>query len=240
MSHGDDLEFNDATVVVIGASRAGIGSAIATAFAGRGATVTITGVEAEPLGTEDLPYHVLDVTDESAVRSFASDLGAVDVVVNCAGVVRGPAEIETLTFRRVLDVNLTGHHLVAQALKPNLTERRGTLIGVASMYSYFASPRVPAYGASKAAIVQMTKTLAVAWAPLGIRVNAIAPGWIETEMTGELREAKAKVAEINARTPAGRWGVPADLVGPVLFLASGLAGFVTGVTLAVDGGYSAV
>jgi NAD(P)-dependent dehydrogenase (short-subunit alcohol dehydrogenase family) len=238
MNSQRDLDFDDAKVVVIGASRGGIGTAIAEGFAARGASVTITGVEPEPVGLADFDYQVLDVTDEDAVRSFAQSVGGLNVVVNCAGVVLGQAEMELDGFRRSVAVNLIGHYTVAQAVRANLTERRGTLIGVASMHGIFASPRTPAYGASKAAIVQLTKTLAVTWAPFGIRVNAVAPGFIETEQTAGLREATDRVEAITARTAAGRWGVPADLVGPVLFLASDLAGFVTGVTVPVDGGYS--
>jgi NAD(P)-dependent dehydrogenase (short-subunit alcohol dehydrogenase family) len=238
MTSQTDLDFSDAKVVVVGASRGGIGAAVAEGFAARGASVTITGLEPEPIGVAELDYHALDVTDEEAVRDFARSVGALDVVVNCAGVVLGQAEVEVDGFRRSVAVNLTGHYTVAQAVRPNLTERRGTLIGVASMHGIFASPRTPAYGASKAAIVQVTKTLAVTWAPVGIRVNAVAPGFIETEQTSELRQATDRVEAITARTAAGRWGVPADLVGPILFLASDLAGFVTGVTIPVDGGYS--
>jgi NAD(P)-dependent dehydrogenase (short-subunit alcohol dehydrogenase family) len=238
MNSQSDLDFDGAKVVVIGASRGGIGTAIAAGFAARGAAVTITGLETEPVGVPDLDYHVLDVTDEEAVNDLARNLGVLDVVVNCAGVVLGQAETEVDGFRRSVAVNLVGHYTVAQAVRTNLTERNGTLIGIASMHGIFASPRTPAYGASKAAIVQVTKTLAVAWAPLGIRVNAVAPGFIETEQTSQLREAAERVEAITARTAAGRWGLPADLVGPVLFLASGLAGFVTGVTIPVDGGYS--
>jgi NAD(P)-dependent dehydrogenase (short-subunit alcohol dehydrogenase family) len=238
MNSQNDLDFNDAKVVVIGASRGGIGAAIAEGFAARGASVTITGLEPEPVGVPELAYLVLDVTDEEAVSDFARRVGALDVVVNCAGVVLGQAEADVDGFRRSVAVNLTGHYTVAQAVRANLIERSGTLIGIASMHGIFASPRTPAYGASKAAIVQLTKTLAVAWAPLGIRVNAVAPGFIETAQTSELREATDRVRAITARTAAGRWGLPADLVGPVLFLASDLAGFVTGVTVPVDGGYS--
>ena len=238
MNSQRDLDFDGAKVVVIGASRGGIGTAIAEGFAARGASVTITGLENEPVGVADLDYHVLDVTDEDAVNDFARNPGVLDVVVNCAGVVLGQVESEVDGFRRSVAVNLIGHYTVAQAVRTNLTQRSGTLIGTASMHGIFASPRTPAYGASKAAIVQVTKTLAVAWAPLGIRVNAVAPGFIETEQTSQLREATERVEAITARTAAGRWGLPADLVGPVLFLASDLAGFVTGVTIPVDGGYS--
>jgi NAD(P)-dependent dehydrogenase (short-subunit alcohol dehydrogenase family) len=238
MNSQRDLDFDGAKVVVIGASRGGIGTAIAEGFATRGAAVTITGLETEPVGVADLDYHVLDVTDEDAVNDFARNLGVLDVVVNCAGVVLGQAESEVDGFRRSVAVNLVGHYIVAQAVRTNLTDQNGTLIGIASMHGIFASPRTPAYGASKAAIVQVTKTLAVAWAPLGIRVNAVAPGFIETEQTSQLREATERVEAITARTASGRWGLPVDLVGPVLFLASDLAGFVTGVTIPVDGGYS--
>ena len=232
-----ELDFTGQRVVVVGASRGGLGTAIAAGFARNGAAVTITGIEPEPIYGPELPYVTLDVTDADAVGGFADRLDAVDVVVNCAGIVRGPDECEVPVFHRVLEVNTVGHYVVAQAMRRPLSARGGSLIGVASMFAQFGSPITPGYGASKAAIVQLTKSLAIAWAPDGVRVNAIAPGFIVTEQTGPLREIEGKVDEITARTPAGRWGRPDDLVGPTLFLASPLAAFITGVTLAVDGGY---
>ena len=126
------------------------------------------------------------------------------------------------------------------AFQPHLAKTKGSVINIASMYARFGSPQNPAYGASKAAVEQLTKSLAIAWAPDGIRVNAIAPGFIITQQSAKSRTNPVHVANVTARTPLGRWGEPGDIAGAALFLASPLAGFMTGVCLPVDGGYSIV
>jgi NAD(P)-dependent dehydrogenase (short-subunit alcohol dehydrogenase family) len=129
---------------------------------------------------------------------------------------------------------------MATAVLPRLSERQGSILNIASMSSYFSLPAVPGYGASKAGIVQLTKTLAEAWAPRNVRVNAIAPGWIETKLTAPV-QANAEMNErLIKHTPLRRWGVPQDVTGAALFLASSAASFITGITIPVDGGYSAV
>ncbi len=233
--------YSDASVIVIGASRGGIGAAIARAFAGAGATVAITGVEDAP-APEDagFAYTRLDVTDTDAVGAFAARHARCDVLVNCAAITRRGEEMAPDFFDHVLDVNLTGSFRAALALHPALKAAGGTVINIASMYARFGSPRNPAYGASKAGIEQLTKSLAIAWAPDGIRVNAIAPGFIVTEQSARARQDPAFVAGVEARTPLGRWGEPADIAGAALFLASPAARFITGTCLPVDGGYSIV
>lgn len=231
-----------ADVLVVGASRAGIGAAIARAFQGAGARVTITGVEPEP-AEEDrgrFPYARLDVTDLAAVEALAAATPRLDVLVNCAAITARGEEMAPAVFERVVDVNLLGTFRTAQAFYPHLRAQRGSLINVASMYATFGSPRNPAYGASKAAVAQLTKSLAIAWAPDGIRVNALAPGFIVTEQSARSRTDPEHVARVAARTPLGRWGEPDDLAGAALFLASRSAAFMTGVVLPVDGGYSIV
>ena len=235
-------DFSGRHVVVIGASRAGIGAAIARAFQEAGASVAITGAEDAP-APEDagrFAYAQLDVTDGDAVAAYAAGQARVDVLVNCAAITRRGEEMEPGFFSRVLDVNLTGSFRTALAFHPQLTAAKGALVNVASMYAAFGSPQNPAYGASKAAVVQLTRSLAIAWAADGIRVNAIAPGFVVTEQSARSRQNPDHVARVTARTPMGRWAQPADIAGPVLFLASRAAGFVTGITLPVDGGYSIV
>jgi NAD(P)-dependent dehydrogenase (short-subunit alcohol dehydrogenase family) len=139
-----------------------------------------------------------------------------------------------------VDVNLHGTFRTALAFHPRLAESRGSVVNIASMYATFGSPRNPAYGASKAAVQQLTRSLAIAWAPDGIRVNAVAPGFVVTEQSARSRQDPSHVANVEARTPMRRWGQPGDIAGPVLFLASPLASFMTGTCLAVDGGYSVV
>lgn len=236
------FDFAGRNVLVIGASRGGIGSAIAAGFAGCGASVSITGAEPAPVEADRgrYPYAQLDIADAEAVRRLAEGIPILDVLVNCAGIARRDEEYDPAVFARVLDVNLRGPFHLAAAFKKHLIASQGTMINIASMYSTYGSPRVPAYGASKAGVAQLTKSLALAWAEHGVRVNAIAPGFIVTEQTARARADPAHYQRILDRTPAGRWGMPEDIVGPTLFLASPAAAFVTGTILAVDGGYTAV
>jgi NAD(P)-dependent dehydrogenase (short-subunit alcohol dehydrogenase family) len=232
--------FDGAEVLVVGASRAGIGAAIARAFQDAGARVAITGAEPEP-APEDrtrFAYTQLDVTDGAAVRALAAGRARLDVLVNCAAITARGEEMAPDFFRHVVDVNLHGTFRMAEAFHPHLKAAQGAVINIASMYAMFGSPRNPAYGASKAAVAQLTKSLAIAWAADGIRVNAVAPGFIVTQQSARSRTDPAHVAAVNLRTPMGRWGQPEDIAGPVLFLASQAAGFITGACLAVDGGYS--
>lgn len=241
MDFTQTFDFSGRKVLVVGASRGGIGAAIAAAFAQCGAAVTITGVEPAPIEADQgrYPYVQLDVTDPGAVQGLADRCSSLDVLVNCAGIGRRDEEFEPAMFKRVLETNLFGMMYLANSFKRHLAATRGSFIAIASMYSIFGSPRIPAYGASKAGVAQMTKSLAIAYAPLGIRVNAIAPGFIVTEQTVRARADETHYHRVVERTPLGRWGDPPDLAGPALFLASPAAAFVTGVVLPVDGGYTA-
>lgn len=234
------FDFSGARVLVVGASRAGIGAAIARAFADAGAQVTITGAESAPAEPDRgrFAYAQLDVTDLAAVQALSARHPDLDVLVNCAAITSRGEEMEPAFFEHVVNVNLHGTFRTAQAFHPQLKASAGALINIASMYATFGSPRNPAYGASKAAVTQLTKSLAIAWAPDGIRVNAVAPGFIVTQQSAKSRSDPAHVAAVNLRTPMGRWGQPDDIAGPVLFLASPLARFITGACLAIDGGYS--
>ena len=234
------FDFSGARVLVVGASRAGIGAAIARAFQQSGATVAITGAEPEPAAEDRgrFAYTQLDVTDGDAVRALAAATEHLDILVNCAAITARGEEMAPALFERVVNVNLHGTFRTAEAFFPQLQAAQGILINIASMYAQFGSPRNPAYGASKAAVVQLTKSLAIAWAADGIRVNAVAPGFIVTEQSARSRTDPAHVAAVNLRTPMGRWGMPDDIAGPVLFLASPAAAFMTGTCLAIDGGYS--
>src|SRR4051794_31921743 len=219
------------TALVTGAA-SGIGRALLVAF--RQAGYRTIGVDRTPAeGVE-----TLDVTDATAVTAFAANLEALSVLVNAAGVIRLGQEYDPSEFERVVDVNLTGTMRMAVACRAALASAKGAIVNIASMHAIFGAPLSPAYAASKAGVVQLTKSLAVAWADEGIRVNAIAPGWIETPMTAAARSDAVRNRAILDRTPLGRWGTPADIVGPTLFLASDAARFITGAVLPVDGGYS--
>ena len=236
------FDFSGAEVLVIGASRAGIGAAIARAFQTAGAIVGITGAEPEPAPQDRgrFTYTQLDVTDTTAVAALAEATPRLNVLINCAAITSRGEEMDPAFFSHVVNVNLLGTFRTAAAFQPHLKAAKGSVINIASMYARFGSPMNPAYGASKAAVEQLTKSLAIAWAPDNIRVNAIAPGFIVTQQSAKSRTNPAHVAAVTARTPLGRWGQPEDIVGAALFLASPLAGFMTGVCLPVDGGYSIV
>lgn len=236
------FDFTEAKVLVIGASRGGIGASIARAFQVAGATVAITGVEAAPDEADvgRFAYTQLDVTNTAAVEAFAAAHPHVDALINCAAITKRGEEMAPDFFSHVLDVNLTGSLRCAKALHPGLKAAGGKVINIASMYARFGSPKNPAYGASKAGVEQLTKSLAIAWADDGIRVNAIAPGFIVTEQSARARQDENFVASIEARTPLGRWGDPQDIAGAALFLASPASAFMTGTCLPVDGGYSIV
>ena len=227
-------------VLVTGAT-SGIGAGIARAFAAAGDVVVATGAtEAEveaARGTPGVGVRRLDVRDGDAVAALVAGLGELDVVVNCAGVIRRGLEHDPVAFAETVDINLTGTMRVCSAARPGLKARRGCIVNTASMLSFFGGGLVPGYSASKGGVAQLTKSLAIAYAADGIRVNAIAPGWIATPLTQALQDDPARAGPILARTPMGRWGTPEDVAGPVLFLASTAAGFVTGVILPVDGGY---
>jgi NAD(P)-dependent dehydrogenase (short-subunit alcohol dehydrogenase family) len=183
----------------------------------------------------------LDVTDAQSVTNALAPFATLAALVNCAGVIfRGGAEYDIATFERVIAVNLTGTMRMCLAARQKLAAGQGAIVNTASMLSFFGGPLVPAYTASKGGVAQLTKALAAAWAGDGIRVNAIAPGWIATELTRGLVEDEARTAAILSRTPMRRWGAPADIGGAVVFLCSEAARFVTGTILPIDGGYAAV
>ena len=222
----------DSTALITGAA-GGIGGALVSAFRQAGyRTIGVDRAAAEGVTS-------LDVTDSAAVTAFATTFDNLAVLVNAAGVLRLQAEYEPSEFARVVDINLTGTMRMAVACRAALARAKGAVINIASMHALFGAPLSPAYAASKAGVVQLTKSLAVAWAEDGIRVNAIAPGWIETPMTLPVRSDAARNRAILDRTPLGRWGTPEDIAGPAVFLASDAARFITGAVLAVDGGYSA-
>ena len=238
-----ERSFRDKTVLVSGGT-SGIGAAIGNALAELGAIVTVTGAtDAEAAeanrGASIERADALDVRDDTAVAAFFAALPTLDVLINCAGIIRRGAEHDPAVFAEVLDVNLTGTMRLCAAARPLLARTHGCIVNTASLLAFVGGALVPGYSASKGGVVQLTKSLAVAYAPDRIRVNAIAPGWIETELTRPLREDPVRNEAIVARTPLGRWGVADDVAGTAVFLCSPAAAFVTGAIIPIDGGYLA-
>jgi len=224
----------------------GIGSAVSAALRRSGAAVTATGFDqaeidarAGEVELSSIRLAPLDVGDHQAVDAFAAGIDQLDILVNCAGTTRrGPEAFEEEAFREVLDVNLAGTMRACRAFHRKLAESRGAIVNIASMMSFFGSGTAPGYAASKGGVALLTKSLAIAWAGDGIRVNAVAPGWIVTPLTERQIDPELRDRVVN-RTPMRRWGEPRHIADAVAFLCSPEAEFITGVVLPVDGGYSA-
>jgi 2-deoxy-D-gluconate 3-dehydrogenase len=242
-------------VAVVTGGNGGIGLGMARGMAEAGAAIAVAGrnvkkseaaaAELAKLGVKTAVLEV-DVANEASCRKMIDDtvkrLGRLDILVNNAGINirKPPHELALAEWKQVIDVNLTSAFICSHAAYPRMKEAGGgKIINIGSMLSIFGASFAPAYGASKGGVVQLTKALAVAWAKDNIQVNAVLPGWIDTDLTKKARE---EVSGLNAlvlmRTPAKRWGTPADHAGVAVFLASKASDFVTGTFIPVDGGYS--
>jgi len=239
MSQSPSFSVAGKTVLITGGT-GGIGAALTQAFIAHGATVI-----AADLAEPKLPlpqgarFVQLDVTSTEAVDALAARTNTVDCIIHCAGRLVRWEEYKPETFNQIIDIHLTGNLRLANAFRPHLKATGGCLINIGSMYSYFGAPQVPAYAAAKTAVISLTKSLAMSFAADGIRVNAIAPGWIKTEISRGGRENPEFNARVVARIPNGEWAEPKDLAGTAIFLASEAAKLVNGVTIPVDGGYCA-
>jgi 2-dehydro-3-deoxy-D-gluconate 5-dehydrogenase len=230
----------------------GIGLAMAAALAGAGAAVAIAGRDQDKNAAAAAQLGALalacDVSDEKACRAMVEEaarrLGRLDILVNNAGVNirKAPQDYSVEEWRRVLDTNLTSAFVASQAAYPAMKRGGGgKIVNIGSMMSLFGASFAAPYGASKGGIVQLTRSLAAAWAPDNIQVNAVLPGWIDTALTRRARQEVAGLHErVLARTPAGRWGAPEDLGGIAVFLACAASDFITGTAIPVDGGYSSL
>ena len=251
------FDLTGSVALVTGSSR-GIGRALADGLAGAGATVVLNGRDVERLertraelagrfGAGRVHAYAFDVTDAAAVdRAVAgveAEVGPVDVVINNAGVQhRVPlVDLEVADWRRVLETDLTAAFLVGRAAARSMISRgRGKIINIASVQSDLARPGIAPYTAAKGGLRTLTRAMAAEWAHSGVQVNALAPGYLATEMTQALVDDEAFTAWVVGRTPAARWGTTADLVGPTVWLASSASDFVNGQTIFVDGGMTVV
>jgi 2-dehydro-3-deoxy-D-gluconate 5-dehydrogenase len=250
------MNFFDLTgrVAVVTGGNGGIGLGMAKGLAAAGASVVVAARNAEKAGAAlaalggNNAFISFDVSDEASCRAMigeaAERFGRLDILVNNAGTsIRKPPESYTAAeWHAVLDTNLTGAFLCSQAAHSVMKENGGgKIINIGSMFALFGSGYAAPYAASKGALVQLTKSLAVAWAADNVQVNAVLPGWIDTELTRDARQQVNGLHDrVLARTPAGRWGLPEDLAGIAVFLASAASDFVTGAAIPVDGGFSAM
>jgi 2-deoxy-D-gluconate 3-dehydrogenase len=250
------MRLDGKTAVVTGGGQ-GIGAAVVRALADAGASVVVSGRTLSKLEqiSEELRAEGrnvwaagCDVSDPASILRLAAvakeKLGPVDILVNNAGIAHlsgGILQETAESWDAVIEAQLNAVFLLSKLAAASMaTRKHGKIINLGSMYSYFGAGPIPSYSAAKGAIVQLTKSMAIELAPHGIQVNAIAPGWIATDMTAPVRtpEFRAMNDEIIARTPAGRWGRPDEMAGAATFLASSAADFVTGETIRVDGGYA--
>ena len=240
------FDFSRKRVLVTGGV-SGIGRAVSMAFLASGADVVACGLTEQELAAARadpafarIQVVKLDVTDKAAVDALIAGQPSLDVVVTSAGIIRRDGEHDPEVFDQVIDVNLSGSMRVASAARPLLARTYGSIVLVGSVMSFFGGPRQPAYSASKGGIRNLTMSLACAYGPDEVRVNAVAPGWVVTDLSRGARENVERNAMILGRSPLGRWAQPAEIADPVLFLASDAARFMTGTVMLVDGGYTSV
>jgi 2-deoxy-D-gluconate 3-dehydrogenase len=237
-------------VAIVTGGNGGIGLGMARGLAAAGAKVVVAGrnaqknaAAAKELGGIALQADLLNEADcRNVVKETAKQLGRLDILVNNAGINirKQPQEYSLEEWRRVIDTNLTSAFACSQAAYPEMKKAgAGKIINIGSMMSIFGASFTTPYAASKGGIVQMTRGFACAWAKDNIQVNAVLPGWIDTDLTKRAREQVDGLHErVLARTPAGRWGEPADFAGIAVFLSSAASDFLTGTAIPVDGGYS--
>jgi NAD(P)-dependent dehydrogenase (short-subunit alcohol dehydrogenase family) len=232
---------NKLALVTGGAHPEGIGFASAKALKKLGYTVMVTGYSAEEVALtptdSGIQSRVMDVTREDSIAAVMDSLPRLDALVNCAGHAT-PYEFEMDQFTHTVEVNLTGTMRMSMAAYPLLRRQGGAIVNVGSMYSIFGSTIAPGYAASKGGVVALTRSLAASWAKDGIRCNAVAPGWIKTNMSRVMWEDPELADPVSVRTPMARWGDPQELGDVIGFLCAEESRFVTGVLIPVDGGYS--
>jgi NAD(P)-dependent dehydrogenase (short-subunit alcohol dehydrogenase family) len=225
------------TAIVTGGGT-GIGLATSHRLAAAGYRLIIGGLDREADLPDGAEFVTTDVTRQADLDALVARADRIDALINCAGILRQEREWGVEDFKFVLDVNLTASLAASTTAREKLRQTKGSIVNIASMWSYFGSPKSPAYASSKGGIVALTRSMAVAWGAEGIRVNAVAPGWVLTRMAMGAKSDPQREPKITARIPLGRWAEPSDVANVIAFLVSDEAAYVHGVVLPVDGGYS--
>ncbi|WP_428697141.1 SDR family NAD(P)-dependent oxidoreductase [Stappia sp.] len=226
------------TAIVTGGGT-GIGRATAEGLVGRGWNVVAAGLERDDALSSEVSFIECDITDATARKALFASVPELHGLVNCAGVIRFDDEWTEDGFRKVMDINVGGSFAAANAALPALERAGGAVVNIASMWSWFGNAAAPAYSASKGAVSSMTRSLAVAWGGRGVRVNAVAPGWVDTKLSARAKADPVRGPRIEARIPLGRWAQPAEIASVIAFLLSEEASYVHGAIIPVDGGYLA-
>ncbi|KAA0969439.1 SDR family oxidoreductase [Aureimonas fodinaquatilis] len=225
------------TAIITGGGT-GIGLATSRHLLADGWHVIAGGIDNEDDLPEGIEFIKTDVTSEIDLAALVGRADRVDALINCAGIIRQMREWEVDQFRAVMDVNLTASLAASNAARDKLIAAQGVIVNLASMWSWFGSARSPAYAASKGGIVALTRSLAVALGPKGVRANAIAPGWVNTRMGAGAKNDPAREPAITARIPLGRWAEPEEIAEVIGFLVSPAARYINGALIPIDGGYS--
>ena len=232
-------------VALVTGGASGIGYAIAEGFKEAGAEVIVTAKSNESLEKCNVETkfgairkYKLDVTNDISIEKIFEEIDDLHILVNNAGIVKRGLEYRIEHFADVINTNLMGVMRMSHEALPKLALTHGNIINIASMFSFFGSPMSPGYTASKTGLVGLTKSLANGWSQYHVRANAIAPGYIETKLTKPLQEETEEREKITERTAMKKWGVPEDIAGAAVYLASDRASYTTGTTITVDGGYS--
>ncbi len=225
--------------VVVTGGGTGIGLATTRVLVERGWQVTAAGLEREDGFPDAAGFVECDVTDAASLAHVFEGIETLGGLVTCAGTIQYGKEWDAAVFEKVMAVNVTGVLSSCTAARDALQRGGGSVVNIASMWSWFGNPVAPAYGTSKGAVAALTRSLAVAWGPSGVRVNAVAPGWVETRISEGARADAARRARIDARIPMGRWAATVEIARVVAFLLSEDASYVHGAIVPVDGGYLA-
>lgn len=239
------IDLSKKTVLVTGGA-SGIGYGMACAFLKAGADVIVTAKTQKSLDSCNIETsygvmkkYLLDVTNDISIDELLNEIDDLDVLINNAGSIKGGIEFRLENFADIVNINLMGVMRVTHACFPKIALKRGCIINISSIFSVFGAAHAPSYSATKSGLIGLTKSMASCWAEHGVRVNGIAPGWINTKLSAPAKEDPDRIKKIMSRIPMGRWGDADEIGGAAVFLASNQASYITGTTIFIDGGYTA-